>query len=92
MKAIVVTDKAAGTAGMRLVERPEPKAKPQGRVRNNDPRNADDAGSRPPRRRRRAGGGGGGGFKGQASKPQGQSNGQARGGKPQGSGWRPSVD
>ena len=26
MKAIVVTDKAAGTAGMRLVERPEPQA------------------------------------------------------------------
>jgi NADPH:quinone reductase-like Zn-dependent oxidoreductase len=26
MKAIVVTDKAAGTAGMKLVERPEPKA------------------------------------------------------------------
>ena len=24
MKAIVVTDKAAGTAGMKLVERPEP--------------------------------------------------------------------
>lgn len=26
MKAIVVTDQAAGTAGMTLVERPEPKA------------------------------------------------------------------
>src|SRR3954463_14244801 len=26
MKAIVVTDKAAGTAGMKLVERPEPRA------------------------------------------------------------------
>src|SRR5215469_8318202 len=26
MKAIVVTDKAAGTAGMKLVERPEPQA------------------------------------------------------------------
>ena len=26
MKAIVVTDQAAGTAGMKLVERPEPKA------------------------------------------------------------------
>jgi NADPH:quinone reductase-like Zn-dependent oxidoreductase len=26
MKAIVVTDQAAGTAGMRLVERPEPQA------------------------------------------------------------------
>ena len=26
MKAIVVTDEAAGTAGMRLVERPEPVA------------------------------------------------------------------
>src|SRR5206468_12413350 len=26
MKAIVVTDQAAGTAGMRLVERPEPRA------------------------------------------------------------------
>jgi NADPH:quinone reductase-like Zn-dependent oxidoreductase len=26
MKAIVVTDQAAGTAGMRLVERPEPLA------------------------------------------------------------------
>ena len=26
MKAIVVTDKAAGTAGMELVERPEPQA------------------------------------------------------------------
>ena len=26
MKAIVVTDQAAGTAGMALVERPEPKA------------------------------------------------------------------
>ncbi|TMD53397.1 MAG: NADP-dependent oxidoreductase, partial [Chloroflexi bacterium] len=26
MKAIVVTDHAAGTAGMRLVERPEPRA------------------------------------------------------------------
>ena len=29
MKAIVVTDQAAGTAGMKLVERPEP----QGRAR-----------------------------------------------------------
>ena len=26
MKAIVVTDQAAGTAGMKLVERPEPRA------------------------------------------------------------------
>ena len=26
MKAIVVTDRAAGTAGMTLVERPEPRA------------------------------------------------------------------
>jgi hypothetical protein len=26
MKAIVVTDRAAGTAGMRLAERPEPPA------------------------------------------------------------------
>jgi hypothetical protein len=26
MKAIVVTDQAAGTAGMQLVERPEPRA------------------------------------------------------------------
>jgi hypothetical protein len=26
MKAIVVTDQAAGTAGMKLVERPEPPA------------------------------------------------------------------
>jgi hypothetical protein len=26
MKAIVVTDQAAGTAGMKLVERPEPQA------------------------------------------------------------------
>ena len=26
MKAIVVTDQAAGTAGMRLAERPEPQA------------------------------------------------------------------
>jgi len=26
MKAIVVTDEAAGTAGMKLVERPEPQA------------------------------------------------------------------
>ena len=29
MKAIVVTDQAAGTAGMKLVERPEPQ-EPQG--------------------------------------------------------------
>ena len=27
MKAIVVTDQAAGTAGMTLVERPEPQAR-----------------------------------------------------------------
>ena len=26
MKAVVVTDQAAGTAGMKLVERPEPQA------------------------------------------------------------------
>ena len=29
MKAIVVTDQAAGTAGMTLVERPEPQAEHQ---------------------------------------------------------------
>ena len=28
MKAIVVTDQAAGTAGMKLVERPEPQGAP----------------------------------------------------------------
>ena len=31
MKAIVVTDQAAGTAGMKLVERPEPQAAISGR-------------------------------------------------------------
>ena len=29
MKAIVVTDQAAGTAGMKLVERPEPRPAPR---------------------------------------------------------------
>jgi len=34
MKAIVVTDQAAGTAGMTLVERPEPQAAINGRRRS----------------------------------------------------------
>ena len=33
MKAIVVTDEAAGTAGMTLVERPEPEAAGERRPR-----------------------------------------------------------
>ena len=35
MKAIVVTDQAAGTAGMKLAERPEPPAARDGRLRTN---------------------------------------------------------
>jgi hypothetical protein len=34
MKAIVVTDQAAGTAGMKLVERPEPLASDKRRHRS----------------------------------------------------------
>jgi len=34
MKAIMVTDQAAGTAGMKLAERPEPSAAINGRYRS----------------------------------------------------------
>jgi ATP-dependent RNA helicase RhlE len=63
-------------------QNPQNKSKPQGRVRNNDPRQAEaDPARKAPRRRRRGGGA-----------PQGkpQQNGQGR--PQQRSGWRPSVD
>jgi ATP-dependent RNA helicase RhlE len=62
----------------------KPRPQPQGRVRNNDPRQAEsDGGRKPPRRRRRRSGGGA---------PQGkpQTGGQARPQKQ--NGWRPAVD